>query len=267
MVLEARVFTGTLKAPVARLLSRATQACSAPRSLVAWSTAAARAAGALHDARKRSMVTCQSASVFCEAGDEGLHARAQGGVGDLVGDLGRGIDQRPDERGVLLVKLVGDRAVVGRGVGAGRGPLRSGLLQQGQVDEDGLVGGLGLAPSLSTLVRKAFKRAVGRRLHDGGFSVIPATPGFMPCSAAGRSWAAASTDRTASSRSVCSACTTPPGPTEALAREDSWLTVLIWRTDVRDFQPRHRDQDDQRQGEGRNQLVPNMPEHGCLSCS
>jgi len=36
-VLEARVFTGTLKAPVARLLSRATQACSAPRSLVAWS--------------------------------------------------------------------------------------------------------------------------------------------------------------------------------------------------------------------------------------
>ena len=81
---------------------------------------------------------------FGEAGDEGLHACAQRGVCYLVGDLGRGRDQCPDERGVLLVELVGDRAVVSRGVGAGGGPLRSGLVQQGQVDEDVLVGGLGL---------------------------------------------------------------------------------------------------------------------------
>jgi len=42
---------------------------------------------ALHDARKRSMVTCQSASVLGEAGDEGSTPVLQRGVCYLVGDL------------------------------------------------------------------------------------------------------------------------------------------------------------------------------------
>ena len=65
-VLETSVPTGFLKVPVARLLRRVTHACSAPRSWVARLTAAAWAVCGLHDARKRSMVTCQSASVFCK---------------------------------------------------------------------------------------------------------------------------------------------------------------------------------------------------------